>query len=823
MTIINNKSDARPVSQAVGAGPALNKRSAQVPTIKRVADSVVKSAAPAAVDAPPRKAPVAIATPKAPVKKNAAQEMPTVALDDATRIIAANVQGLEANHRGTRAQDLVPASAAAANNGSAVTAYSAVVGLGPNMDTPTVAADRQSVLVNENLHIHGHTDSIYAGTAGGVQMLGANIQETGDLSTNFLTLATPDFLAPVVFQKFHVAGLTAQVGVAGLAAGRSGIKVLAEKPGFVQVEQQRKRTLGGLLLAGIHNGAVGVAARLTVIDERETILRRWMTPDAAAELLHRQDKGFRSYAHSKAIALGFAKPLIGFPKLDKPESLKNHDEMICTVRGSVTGTLALASNVLLTGFDYTRTGEFELVVHRKKEDTEDAKDMLNVVITPKNVGHSFAIFIDVPILADIRSVLSKSTGTRHGYAFDLGDPKAVAAYHSLLAGKLPGASVVLDGVSIGDAVGLVSALKQEKLPSGVSRLFSEHVEVNETSHGAALTLPRYLPFLGWAGISTERRATRSKHLIGAEGSSVATEADTVLYETQRMHMGVQTEESSVKAHRVSSSDSSESSVEGVVIGASYTVDRTRGKNRNHLSKTLNEQWLPEEKKVADFEVKKKNNPEQSYKVSLKRTLGSDDMGRLMELATQDDVVETASPAIRSLLSALVALGDAGVKNPDLTRPLFAKYASRTGAGGLGELHRFIGGDEKLQVQPESSADKDVAASKMALNTKYHKPMNPLEENKSDLNKRVAEVTGGIKRAQRSADDLLSDPLLKKFNPKKLDENVKQVKADQHAMRKLIATDHLGVLGRTVLEEKLSNKSKQRISKYLPESKQGKKT
>ncbi len=819
MNIPTNKPSRPENVQTSGAHPKTAHRPI-APSGKRTTDRVVAASA-AAVNAPPvAAASAALETPKAAVKKTPAQAMPTIALDDAEKLTTASFQSLDANQRGTRAPDIAPATSVKDTNGSTLTAYTATAGLGNNADAPTLAADRQEILLAENLHIGGHTDSIFGGTAGGVNMVGATIQETNDLTTNPLMLGTPDFLAPVIVQKFHVAGMSAQAGAALIVTGRAGIKAIDEKPGFVQLEQQRKRTIGAVVMGGISNGTVGLAARLTAVRDKEAVLRRWVKPDVAAELLHKQDQGLRTYGRNTAVALGLAKPLMKFPKLSETKSFQLHDEMICTVRGALTGTLALASNVLLTGVEYTRSGEFELVVHRTRDEAKDGRESLNVVIAPKKVSHALAAFIDVPILADIRSVLAKSAGARHGYTFALDDPEAVLAYHQLLAGKLPGAAVVLDGIGLDDVAGLVTALKEESLPSGVARLFTEHVELDATSHSAALTLPRYLPFLGWAGISMERRATRSRHIIGAQGSAVATEADTVLYETQRMHMGTQTEASSVKAQRVSSSDSSTSSVEGVIVGASYTVDRTRGKNRDHLAKALNETFL-HERKVPSFEPGKANL-EQSYKLSLERTIRSEDIAHLTKLAGQDEVMQKATPAIRGLLPDLAAIGEEGVLRPELTTPAFARYARRTGVSGLGELHKFLGNDAHLSVQPESSADKDVSASKLELGTKYHKPMEPLVQSSSDLNKRVVQVSRALKRADRSESDLLRDPLLKAFDPKARDATLKKVKEDKQIIRKLVDTEHLGELGRVALDKKLSTKSKQRLDAVLQPSKQGKK-
>ena len=133
------------------------------------------------------------------------------------------------------------------------------------------------------------------------------------MTTSALVVGTSKFVSPVIAQKFALAGLTAQVGAGAIVAGRSGIKAIAEKPGFVQLEQLRLRTLGGLLMGGITNGAVGVAARLMVVRDREKILRRWVKPDVAAKLLQKQDQGLRTYGRNTAVALGLAKPMMAFP------------------------------------------------------------------------------------------------------------------------------------------------------------------------------------------------------------------------------------------------------------------------------------------------------------------------------------------------------------------------------------------------------------------------------------------------------------------------------------------------------------------------------
>ena len=755
--------------------------------------------------------------PKSTTEKTAVEQLPNLqGLADAERLNKAGMMAQDVNQRGTRTAEIHP-EILTEGGSNRLTTYAMTASLGGGAQDPTLNVDRQGPVINETVNVEGHTLAPYAGMMGGSYLLGMNFSETANISTNAFLLATPGFAAPVVLQRFHVGDLSLTAGAAPIVAGGTGLKVLADKDGWVQLEQARKLVVGGLLLGGFSNGVVGASGRLTVVREREMILKRWMKPEQAAPLLKAQDKGMRSYAQNKAITLGLKKPLIQFPDLADPKSMELRDEVVCSVRGSLTATVALASSVVISGVNLSIYGEFELAVSRRKDETTDHKEALTVVVSPKKVSKSLSAFIDVAVLAELRSTVSKSDIERQCYQFQVGEPEAMTAYQNLLQGQLPGAGMQLEGVSSLDAERMVHLMAEEKLPPGVKRIFAERAEVPQaTAHGGGITLPRFLPYFKLAGLSVEKRVQHARHSIADGKSGLSSESHTRVMEKQKLHYGTDTAKAFARTRQITYGKENDAVLRGITLGTKFTLDRSRKGNRNALATVLNEQLLvqPKAKSFTNQDVKS----EQTYDLSAERDLTAHDLDRLVQMAAKGAVPEKASRALRTLLNHLRDLGEAA-STPRAT-PLFGAYVRATGVGGIGALHRLLGDDSKMTVTPKSSAKKDVHDKKLELATLYTRPIEARLTSSSRLNRRIKQVEEAVKEATQAAADLRQDPLLQTFAPEKWQEEIKAIDADKAALEKLIDTQHLGKTERQILKSKLSNSANKALNTLEQTRKKG---
>ena len=737
----------------------------------------------------------------------AAEKLVAVGPADTERLVGDAHRSIEVNLRGTRAPGTTPQTVVESQSGSAVTAYGAKASLAGDASGPSVTSDRQTLLLNGTVEVDEHAVSGYGGAAGGVLLAGGTIQESVGLSTNVFLLGNSGFLASGAIQKMHTTNFTLTGGGCGWIGGGTTIKAVELQNNWVKVEQSRSRSIGGLLLGGLSAGFLGVGGRLTLNHGNETVLRRWLSPEAAAPLLKSQDRGIRTFLTNRAIALGLAEPPLNYPNLADPKSFVAHDEFIGTVKGSLTGSVALATAAVIAGVHHTRSGEFELVVHHQNNAETHFKETLSAMISPKKVTHALSASIDLPLLAEFHHTVAQCDLTREGWSFEVGEPEAFQAYRRLLHGELPGTSIELAGTNPRDAAKLTALMRKERLPKGVKRLFAERARlVKATATGGGMTLPRYIPGLNWAGLSAERRTTHSYHSIGDANGTVGFAHHTVDLEQQRLRAGTRTQRLSVEGSQVVADNTLHE--RGVLLGAKIGVDRTGRNNRNTLVDTVNKHALTETQ--ASRFTHKHANRKQTYAVSFECKLDEAAVTRLKYLSTQPAIVQAVGEPLRQLL---IDLGNgqapAAGSTSGATEPL-ARFLGQAGFAGLRDLQKLLGDRMPVAVKPASSAQTDVAAELLSLTARYNTPINPATQSKADLNKRVKMVSKAVTRASNAADDLRQDPLLEMLDPSAKAEQMQTIQADKEALQALLETDHLQSSDHRKLMAKLSQRSKKRI-------------
>lgn len=510
------------------------------------------------------------------------------------------------------------------------------------------------------------------------------------------------------------ATLSAERSVADLGPAEGGGRV-------VELSSSRGGSLWGTL--GAITGALGLGGSLSYDRTREVTYRTTLPEAQAREVLF-EGGGVLGVLRDKARALGLVGEKLAVPDLMEPEAMKPGDALTVGVTGSLTGGVAVRAGVVRLGAQALVEGRFELAA------TKISATQVELVIAPREV-RGLQLFTDTgtPLAADA-STLTGST-LRQGFIFDLGEPRALAAYRAALEGRLP------------------AGLSRADLGPGVQRLFTEEVRATVKQAGAGIELGP-ITSGGLAGLSARAVAVSERRVLtdGVVQLEEDAREDTLRREVLLSGTESQGISSGVR-HRVVNG---ERELVSLSLRAHFEDSRVNGTELNREVKTLNDVLGLS---LAPF-TRGGRGRARSIDVGLELTPHAlDALAQKREAAVRDEARRAGVPGddAWALVRGLATL-DAGARAAAVQQWVQAK-----GLAGLGTLHRLLGEElDGFSLSTGSGAATEVLERAAALAFQYPNPMQP-HDGGASLVKRFTEIGKRLAEVREARADAAADPLL----------------------------------------------------------------
>ncbi|MEW5853196.1 MAG: hypothetical protein AB2A00_30730 [Myxococcota bacterium] len=535
----------------------------------------------------------------------------------------------------------------------------------------------------------------------------------------------------------------------------------------------RKSLGGGLAGAlGVANAVIGIGGRLAVDKSTSVSYRTHLATPQAREVLL-EGGGVVGFLRNKARALGLVKDPVSIPDLSSPQSLKPGDVLTVRTSGSVVAGAAVGVGALTAGVDVEMRGDFELSVQK----LDDNK--VELALVPVNL-RGVQVFADTPYLLDIGHSRTRGEGLRQSFVFDLSNPAAAAAYQRALKGELPNGMKA--NAAPRDDGDLAALVRNEKLPTGVTRTMLERAEVRASATGAGLNWGLIQFGSSIAGLGFKNTRTEGHSVITDGGASVATETRGVERKREVLLSGTETHGITASSRTVTVYDDEGRPTRefaGLKLTARFSDDRVRGHELNdEVVDRINDAFGTH---VAHFERKGRN---QGREVSLDRVL---DVSHLETLARVN--LNTASNAARDAgakekpLHELLALLRQ-TRDPEARATSVKDYVADQGLAGFGALHRLLGGE--INIDSSSTAYTRPGEKARTLSFKYENAVSP-EDTADSFTERFTQVRKALADLSEARLDLRDDVFLTPEEKAALDKDLTHARA---TLERLVSVAHL---------------------------------
>lgn len=569
---------------------------------------------------------------------------------------------------------------------------------------------------------------------------------------------------------------TVGLGLLGTVSADRTVTDLGPGEGGRRVELKTSRGEGVWGSLGLATPALAAGATFSVDRSREVTYRTTVPDGVARGELHGGGR-LERFAEGKAKALGLAADALAPPALDQPEQLAVGDELTVSVRGSLSGGLALGAMGARAGAQATVQGDFELAV-KKLSATQ-----VELVVTPTRV-RGLSLFVDTPspLEVDVTRVRAKSLS--QGFVFDLSQPGARAAYQAAVAGTLPQGLGALKSLSPADPAELAKLARTAPLPAGVQRTFLEGVETAATGAGGGLNFGLVERLSGIAGLSA--RVTRvSEDRVRTDGQTAVVLASRGVEKRREVLLsGTETLQlfGSVRT-RVRFDDASKphSQFDGLALSATFQDDKVRGDE-------LDDEVVQKLNQTFGLKLEEMERPGRnlSRTVKVELTLSAEALEHLARSRPSD---EKGAALARSLQ------GLGATERAEKVRD----FVARGGLEALGEVHRWAGlTADALALSTEAGAYEKTSESARSLSLKYHQPMS-VSDGAGTLTVRFEEVSRALEKAAEAKLDAVEDPFLDAEARKTVTATLA---GDEATLTRLISVDHLPVADRARLKDEL---------------------
>ena len=555
---------------------------------------------------------------------------------------------------------------------------------------------------------------------------------------------------------------------------------------------EHTRNLGGTLSAnaGWAAAVLGVGGTLTADRSKSVVYRTHVTPAVAQQWVH-DERGLGRALNNRLRALGAKEDPVTLPELARPESLSVGESLVLSTRGSLTMGLAVGAGGATAGVLATVQGSFEMAARRL-----DARQV-ELCVTPTDVA-GVQLNAGLPFLADLRHTRAHAHSLRQAFVFDLGTASGRTAYQAALRGKLPGA---LDGqapAAATPAEGLRSQVAAEKLPDGVRRTHLALLDGRRTETGVGLGFGLITDgaLAGLAGLSFHKvHTTDSRQTLDAGGGAIFHDV-TRGVEKRREVLISGAESAGVWAslHQLSTYDDdgkANHSFVGLTLRARFADSRVRGLELNdevidRVNNALGTELLPFSREGR----------QRARTISLERTLDAAALTRLANLnhAAVESLANRSGVAVHNasaLVAQLVAQPDAPARAAAVQA-----FVADHGLGGLGFVHRALGGQLAVSTQADVYDRPVQAASALAL--EHSQPVGPEQDN-ATLARRFTHVHKALQDTEAALLDAQDDPLMDAATQRSVTESLHKAASTLAA---LVAVDHLDAPTRAALHARL---------------------